>query len=140
MSMEDIADIFSGKTMPETALEALARWDDGKVVWTVSLGGLGPGYEQTIHCLVFEYIRDCASAPLPTANDYAQWGESTVTRVDPELGLSGAQAGMAKRFAYEVLSKGWKVAVEAFERDRRIQISDHWPHVTRRSADAEATN
>jgi hypothetical protein len=51
-----------------TAQEALSRWDAGDIVWTVSMSGMGPGYEQAIHVLVFEIIRD--NDPLPTGDTF----------------------------------------------------------------------
>src|SRR5581483_2130454 len=31
------------------AADWLARWDAGRAVWSIEMGGLGPGYEQCIH-------------------------------------------------------------------------------------------
>lgn len=59
-NLQDLADTMSGKKplIPETAADALARWDEGDTVFTVEMGGFGPGYEQAIQLLVFEMIRD----------------------------------------------------------------------------------
>ena len=50
--MSDQSDLY-----PQTALDALAAWDRGEHVWTVELGGIGPGYEMAIQTLAFELIR-----------------------------------------------------------------------------------
>ncbi len=39
------------------ATEWLRRWDAGETVWTVSLGGLGPEYEQCIQITGAEILR-----------------------------------------------------------------------------------
>ena len=131
MAYEDIADIMAGRNKPETAALALERWDAGKILWSVSLGGLGPGYEQTIQCAVFEIIRDFGAVFPPEIKDEADWGRATIDRVGSELGMSGAQAGAARNFAYHVLRDGWKTTVDSFEESRRIQISSFWPHLSR---------
>lgn len=53
----------------ETAAEALAAWDEGKIVTTVELGGLGPGYEQAIQVCAFEMIRDTLAAHLAATEE-----------------------------------------------------------------------
>jgi hypothetical protein len=84
---------------PETAAEALARWDDGKTVWTVEMGGLGPGYEQAIHVTAFELIREALaldSRPIDSKGDdlWQAFGERLDKEPHPwmhDLGITGAQ-------------------------------------------------
>ena len=45
---------------PKTLRELLSQWDRGEAVWSVSMGGLGPGYDQAIQILVMEILRDFA--------------------------------------------------------------------------------
>src|SRR5687768_3007466 len=40
--------------IPETVEDALRQWDAGETVFTVEMGGLGPGYEMAIQGLAFE--------------------------------------------------------------------------------------
>ena len=39
------------------AAEWLERWDAGKPVWSVSMGGIGPGYEQALQIAAAETVR-----------------------------------------------------------------------------------
>src|SRR5918994_1215735 len=64
-----------------TAGGTLAAWDAGVFVGSVEMGGIGPGYEQAIHVLVFELIRDLRAAPLPDEAAWPSWGDATVHRV-----------------------------------------------------------
>ncbi len=151
---------------PETAKEALALWDDGQIVWTIEMGGLGPGYEQCIQITVFEIVRDCLAglpntAPLPdpslltkdpdsagtgsrrtgsaaekSRKIWDAWARPTLDRVNVDLLLSGAQVGAAKSLALTYLRDGWAKTVDSFPDDRRIQVRKEWPHL-REWEDAE---
>lgn len=46
--------------------EQLRRWDSGDPIWTIEMGGMGPGYEQAIQVLAIEIVRDEINKPLPT--------------------------------------------------------------------------
>src|SRR3990172_3354015 len=39
------------------AADWLKRWDEGRGVWSIEMGGLGPGYEQCIHITCAEILR-----------------------------------------------------------------------------------
>lgn len=114
---------------PKTALDALQRWDAGDTVFTIEMGGLGPGYEQAIQLLVFELIRDLHSKPMPTTKeDQFTWGNETVHRCDHLAGgFSGAQVGAAKQIAYRAIRDGWAKMIHGAPQDRHIQVSRHWP-------------
>ena len=117
---------------PETAIDALARWDANEPVFTVELRGLGPSHEQCIHVLVFELIRALGGDPLPSEGTLIrEWGDDVSYRVSKELGgLTGAQVGAATSFAYTVLKTGWRTALESVELDRHIiQVSRAWPRL-----------
>ena len=47
----------------ETAAEMVETWDTGELVWSISMGGLGPGYEQAIQVLAIELMRDLVADP-----------------------------------------------------------------------------
>jgi hypothetical protein len=117
------------------ARELLRKWDSGETIWTIEMGGLGPGYEQAIQVLAVEILRDNIDSPLPTNEDFREWGNSTITRIDYELpdgswscgGYSGAQVGAAKQVAFRWLRDGTAKFHESVPDDRRIQISKFWP-------------
>ena len=112
---------------PRTAKDALERWDAGETVFSVELGGLGPAYEQAIQVLVFEILRDNIGKPLPAenSNDSETWADSTITRIDEQIGgASGAMVGVAKCLAYRVLKNGWEATLEEFPSDRKIQVNN----------------
>ena len=113
---------------PVTALDALERWDKGQPVFTIEMGGIGPGYEQAIQILVFELIRDLAALPLPKPDTFGGWGDATVSRVDESCGgFSGAQVGSAKQIAYRAIRDGWGKMIESSPKDRHIQVSKFFP-------------
>lgn len=127
---------------PATAREYVEQWDKGGTVWTIELGGLGPGYEQAIQMLVVELCRDNLDKPLPPKDDKAawrKWGEETVTRTDKGAGgYSGAQVGAAKSLAVKYLSEGPRALFARFvaeqgqdvANERMTQVSSFWPRVT----------
>jgi hypothetical protein len=122
-----------------TAGEQVSQWDAGKSIWSLEMGGLGPGYEQAIQILAIEITRDNLGKPLPeTESDQRSFGDATVTRIDAKDangkpscgGFSGAQVGAAKWLAYKWLSIGpAKLLEDPNADDRRIQVSQFWPHV-----------
>jgi hypothetical protein len=44
--------------LPDTAAEALKLWDEGKLITSAELGGMGRAYEQAIQNTAFEIIRE----------------------------------------------------------------------------------
>lgn len=116
---------------PQTALDALARWDRGDSVFTVEMGGLSPGYEQAIHILVFELIRDNGNLPIPNGDkEWRSWGDATVKRIDEAIGgFSGAQVGAAKTLAFRAIRDGWEKMLESAPKERQIQVSKAFPHL-----------
>ena len=115
--------------MNETAKQQIEQWDRGEGVWSIEMGGLGPGYEQAIQILAIEIMRDEINSPIPAQESWSSWGDATVKRIDPydeetkrfKLGgFSGAQVGAAKQIAYRFLKDGPKKALESCPDDRRI--------------------
>ena len=142
---------------PDTASEALALWDAGDVVWTAEMGGLGPGYEQCIHVMAFEIIRELLSrGPLDwywtkaeqadtdadAKRECRAFADSVEQAVMPRisgLGSSGAQWGAAQNLAYIVVRKGWAAALSELPEDRLTMVSKAWPRVeSSKTADAVA--
>lgn len=133
--------------IPETAAEALRKWDAGESVFSIEMGGLGPGYEQCIQILAFEIIR----AWLPTVpwpplqvegrtkeEDEAAHKELSdrlealsdpvISALDKENGFSGAQVGAAQNLASCVLRRGYRAALrDPAVADRMIQVSRKMP-------------
>ena len=117
--------------------DIVAAWDRGDSVWSVEMGGLGPGYEQAIQCAMVEIVRDNIGKPLPDPENPAdekaldEFGYDTIRKHDEKLlGLSGAQAGAARSLAYRILSKGYEptlASARAAIPDRMIQVSNSWP-------------
>lgn len=125
---------------PETAAEALALWDADEIVWTVEMGGLGPGYEQVIHIMAFEIIRELLKhEPIAwtKADDEhrAEWRafrDVIEAGVNPRimgLGSTGAQFGAAQNIAYRTVRVGWRKALDELPGDRLIQVSRAWPRL-----------
>lgn len=123
----------STSVYPETVVDALERWDQGLPLFVVEMGGLGPGYEQCIQCVMFEILRAFPTFEHLVTNE-TQWSPE-VDRVIADLerandlGLSGAQAEAAKSAAAMYLKQGYRQALEMAPEDRRIQVSRHWPRV-----------
>lgn len=119
---------------PQTAADALKQWDDGRGVFTIEMGGIGPSYEQCIQILVFEIIRDNLKTQFPDEKDkdaskefWEKFGEESITRTDGKTGYSGAQVGVAKQVAYRALRDGWEGMLKSVPQDRLIQVSKHFP-------------
>lgn len=123
----------------------LSKWDAGEPIWTVELGGLGPGYEQAIQVAAIEMARANHAIVLP--EDMEQRGDAwdrlcseTLRKHDEELGgLSGAMFGAAKWLAYQWSHNGGpdKLVERAKEQGRdTIMVSKSFPQA---NTDSEAT-
>jgi len=120
------------------AADWLKRWDEGKTVWSIEMGGLGPGYEQCIHITAAEILRHL----LDRKYDPATWEDKDTWKRDRDeieeygysnerinkLGLSGAQWGAALNLSAMFYRNG-PIAVMKDERvkDRHIQVSSTFP-------------
>ena len=120
------------------ASDWLARWDRGETVWSVEMGGFGPGYEQCIQIAAAEILR----VLLVNGYDAALWVEKEEwKRVRAEidaavfavpsvsaLGLSGAQFGAAMNLATIIYRRGPREALtDDAVKDRLIQVSKRFP-------------
>lgn len=119
-------------------VEWLKRWDEGKSVWSIEMGGIGPGYEQAIQITAVELVRFCVEKQY----DSNSWDEDEVWKKDikeiqdasynnetiKKLGLSGAQAGAATQLAIKLYKYGpIGVMSQDAVKDRHIQISKYFP-------------
>ena len=116
----------------ETAREALEAWDRGDSVFTLEMGGLGPGYEQCIHVAAFEVVRDMLNEPVPPEGDKEAWkawslkADVALHRADkfPGMGMSGAQAGAAKSLALQFLRHGPRAFLEWLKTTAPDRVAD----------------
>lgn len=131
---------FFASTYGKDAAEWLARWDAGERVWSVEMGGLGPGYEQAIQIAAAEILRYMLDNALNTTES---WDDSAVWMRDRaaieaasfehpvirKLGLSGAQWGAAMSIASNLYRRGPIAALtDEAVKDRKIQVSKHFPN------------
>jgi hypothetical protein len=125
---------FELETYGKDAQEWLNRWDEGRSVWSVSMGGFGPGYEQAIQIAAVEVVRFL----LEKAYDASLWSNAEVwkgvskeietemfNRLD-KLGLSGAQYGASVNLATVIYRQG-PAYVKSAPSDRQIQVSKNFP-------------
>lgn len=116
------------------AVEWLKRWDSGRSVWTIEMGGLGPGYEQGIHVLCAEVLRVWIDQKI----DATKWTEADEWKKAHEIAdkhcialpaidalcLSGAQWGAAINIAHHLYKRGPRnVMADPEVKDRHIQVS-----------------
>lgn len=109
--------------IPGSVEEALKWWDNETPLMTVSMGGIGPGYEQCIHIAVFEILRaHLKGVPLPEM-------EKELGRIDERTGLqlSNGQAGAAMALAAEYIKGDWGAVVNNYKNNRQIMVSKFWP-------------
>lgn len=116
----------------------LNRWDKGEIVWSISMGGLGPAYEQCIQITTAEIVRHM----LDKKYDHEFWEDSEKWKEDLEkisehtlsqkvikdLGLSGAQWGAAVNLACHLYQKGPRQIMKDKQvKDRHIQVKKDFP-------------
>lgn len=111
-----------------TAKEMLAQWDGGETIWTVEMGGLGPGYEQAIHIFCFDIIRELVDSPMPEdKEEIKKWLNDAADKVWKGKGYSGAQAGAAMGLAYKFLKFGSSI-LDTAPKDRLIMVDKNFPN------------
>jgi hypothetical protein len=133
MRMTDEADRYG-----KDAAEWLRRWDEEGHVWSIEMGGLGPGYEQALQIAAVEMLRWMLATNVDTASWETEEGYSKFreerdaalfkNEIIKQLGLSGAQWGAAGNLATNIYTRGPAVcfADEAVN-DRLIQVSKSFP-------------
>lgn len=129
-------EIFLPNDFKLSAQQAVERWDAGKSLWSIEMGGLGPSYEQAIQVAAIEMLREALAAadPAMVPEAFTKVCESVISKHNDALGgLSGAQFSVAMNLAYMAFTHGWTGMIEnAKEKglgDRLIQIDDRWPRV-----------
>lgn len=124
-------------TYGESCKDWLERWDKGDLVWSVSMGGMGPGYEQCIQIMVAEMLRylvrkdtcleELMDDDLAEFNtEFEHWAEQA--DFIKKLGPSGAQYGAAKNLAFILWRKGPVEALtDSVVEKRLIMVSKDFP-------------
>lgn len=133
-------DVFS-----ETVVEMLSKWDAGENIWSVEMGGLGPGYEQAIQILAMELCRSFEVIPRMLWDDESRHEEFLAVikgRTDEVMhdlwpnkdsGYSGAQVFSAVSLACKYVNVGPRKAVGNLnDPNRHIQVNRNFPKSPRK--------
>ena len=127
----------------KTAADIVRKWDEGGTVWSITMGGFGPGYEQALQVAAIEFTREGLDVPVEGDKEaffrdgWTEVCDHALKRVKPWFGygLSGAQFGAAKWLAWQWSHGTGPALADAVQyKDRAIQISKHFP----RSCPADA--
>lgn len=122
-----------------SAQDWLDRWDAGKNVWSVEMGGLGPGYEQVIQITAAEILRkllgygpDFKFEEVSKAQEWRYQFEKELLEnevIQNLNGVTGAQFGAAKNIAFVLFRHGPVDALSKGEvKDRLIQVNKDFPN------------
>lgn len=119
--------------------EVLAAWDKGEPVWTIEMGGMGPGYEQCIQIMVFEMLRAMLADPFDWSEerDPKEWRDyvdkidktSAVMNAVDKLHPSGAQFNAAINLAAIFARNGYVEGMKMAPDDRHIMVSKNFPSI-----------
>lgn len=129
---------FHAQLYGANAAEWLRRWDANEFVWSIEMGGLGPGYEQCIQLTVGELIRYYLKEQIsPDVFTDTEKHKAMVPARDKEvfaavdhLGLSGAQYGAACSLAHFLYCFGpVYVMTDEHMKDRQIQVRKAFPNL-----------
>lgn len=107
----------------------LSRWDQGQGVWSIEMGGLSPGYEQSIQIVAAEVLRwMIANKPDMESKWHLSGGDMCkhVSKTIEYLNITGAQWGAAVSLASCLYTQGPCKLVEG-NKDRKIQVSKGFP-------------
>lgn len=128
---------YEEQTYGKDAADWLARWDEGKIVWSIAMGGIGPGYEQAIQITAAETLRHM----LDVGYDHEGWSDPDVWKANLDqveafshsspiidrLGISGNQWGAALNLATSFYQYGPRAVLTSVDDDRRIMVSRNFP-------------
>jgi hypothetical protein len=119
----------------------LAAWDDGKMIWSLAMGGLGPGYEQAIQTMAVEFTRAALAEQFKLLGDGSEEQQEadyerlrelcskTLGKFDAAIGgATGAMFSAAVWLTWRWIAAGPRALVDtAYERgdpDRVIQVNN----------------
>lgn len=82
----------------------ISDYDNGQIMQSVDMGGMGAGYEKAIQSCAVEIMRNLAGKEVP--EEIEEFREilggsvnEAVAKLNKEFGFSGAQAGAAQNLA-----------------------------------------
>ena len=122
--------------------EMLRKWDSGDTIWTIEMGGFGPGYEQALQICMVEICRAAIKDPCRQDENDEQYSnrfkvlrDNVVHAIDSMCGgFSGSQVDAATQIAFRFVTDGPEKAFASFKEqrsddfsDRHIMISKFWP-------------
>lgn len=114
--------------------QAIKDWKAGAPVWTAELGGIGPGYEQAIQALLWEFLSRWQHGKIEMPDGltsypskFSEEFDAVASELDKDMGFSGAQVGAAKSTAFQFLAYGYEHMMAKLPDDRWIQVSRNFP-------------
>lgn len=121
------------------AVDMIRKWDAGESIWSLALGGFGPGYEQALQVAAVEFAREGLDVPLegPKEGHAAIWREvcdhALLRAKGWGDGLSGAMFGAASWLSWQWVHGAGpagviKNAEAKGEASRVIQVSKSFAH------------
>lgn len=124
------ADAATPKSAAQECADLMVKWDNFEPVWSVEMGGIGPGYEQAIQMTAFEMLAYLVDHPTdPETWKDGGWEkvrdnlDREVGPVVADLGLSGAQWGAAVNISTIYYRHGPTKALSMVDKDRHILVS-----------------
>ncbi len=116
-----------------TCDDVVKAWDAGETIQSISMGGMGPGYEQCIQAMALEMLRGlCKRKPNPKDwEDQDKWRadrqlmDADAPELVERLGVTGAQFGAAINMACVFYINGPKKAMRMAPADRWIEVSNN---------------
>lgn len=116
--------------------DAAKAWLANEHVWSVEMGGLGPGYEQCIQTIIFEILSrwegkdpkwEIAEYTKEYPADFEAHAEKVIGELDKKFGFSGAQVGCGKNVAFQFMHHGYETMMNKAPEDRKIQVMRKFP-------------
>lgn len=139
-TVEEDAEHHQIQMYGKDAADWLQRWDAGTSVWSIEMGGMGPGYEQCIHITCAEILRELLRRkPDFDATTDDEWRKLsdeihktmfTDGSVLKQLGLSGTQYGAGLSLAVQLYRQGPRAIMNDEEvKDRHIRVNRRFPTI-----------
>jgi len=112
-----------------TNKEVVKKWKSGDTIWSVELGGLGPGYEQALQNFLFDLFAYLVKSKIPLkslSNDkkYSKRYEDICDKIAKGRELTGAMVGSARATAYQFYKYGYAERMKTAPDDRMIQVEN----------------
>jgi len=111
-----------------TNKDVVKKWNKHESVWSIELGGIGPGYEQAIQEFTFDILsylvkKKVDLESLIDGKEFSELYEHISMLIAKDRGLSGAQYGVAKSTAYQFYRYGYSEMMNKAPKDREILVS-----------------